>query len=621
MKRLTFLILLASLLLITSCGSDAGEENKPLGPVLPRNGGAYDSWSAHPDGAPRTPLVRDELRGITIHWGYNTTFHDNSQISSVLDFERRTQGRGPSRYHEIPIVSAFNAMFSIQLQGVFVPNINNMPDPPPDIFLANPFQAETFGLTRTIPESMIRRYAPNYAALLDLHNGWGVSRAENGEQLALNTFESHLLDLEIFSVYRLEWLEMLDIGLPGTGVVTQVAEGVYFTPESYTYMDFLNIMEWFTFEAHNPNESRTTIANEELIAEARKRTWGMEVNFNGDMFRAISPILGMHGANTSIMEEDGKAVPFYASRAYKDTLLLIEELAAHDAILVYSGPPRDNHVNFTCAVFRVGWAPVHIRDLSRVISQAQFNDPARRFLITPPEHGINGHRGAGSERSGNAFNANGTAWVIGADVDDDTLSRILNIFDALSFDPEAYVLANYGLYRESPYYNRARSSEWGYNHGGGEMIMGHSRIVWDGVPLQSSFTVRRPLAFQLFFREGVFATGIHDGNTLPRDLTTGFGLVADFAQSDAGVRLNLLPTRADTDGIFTTERARLDNLHRRGLLGGWSSITMSRGVVPQYLMNVMFGWPVERTWNDYLDALHYRGLQAYIDLFSQFPTR
>jgi hypothetical protein len=349
----------------------------------------------------------------------------------------------------------------------------------------------------------------------------------------------------------------------------------------------------------------------------------MEINTYGDFLHSLLPVLGMFGVNMSIMEEDGEALPFYATRAYREALLFLEDLAARDVILVYES--QDPIHVFINDFVRVGWSPVPARDLFNIINAAHRADPARRFLITPPEIGDAGNRGVGLHPSYSVFNPDGLAWVIDMETNDDTLSRILNIFDALAFDPEIFTVSTYGFYSESPYFRTAVRNGRSRQFYTGE----RPRIEWSGDPFDSIVRFRQPPRFE--YREGLFTAGIFDGVTFPAHLYGEFPAVTAFAQSGAGRRLNLPAARTDADNIFARERAFLDEAHWEALMSPRITVITTRymseivtieffkGVVFAYLHDVITGNSnVAQTWDEYINALNANGLQEYIELFSRY---
>jgi hypothetical protein len=606
-KGIALVLLLAVLLFATSCrGGKEDETDSPDRPVVPQEGVSHDTPVVpvpQDNHVFLTPEVRPGLRNIPITWGFNSALYGSPLF---LTFQVVTEGGHRGAWERGDIQAFLRNYFDVQLEGVYVSD-ELLTNNPPDIFITQPWRARRDTLTRTIPEEMIRRYAPNYAMLLDRHKGWEVSRAANGEQYALNTFDAYHRDLDVFSVYRLEWLEELNLPLPGTGQLQQVADRVYFSPESFTLHEFLLIMDAFTRDEPNlrPPTPRIRQTWGDTAVLAEQKTWGMEVNSNLDAFQAIAPILGMFGVNTSIMEENGRAVPFFASQGYRAALLFLEDLVARDIVFAYGGEEQ-NQV-FVCYFLRTGWTAVRTRDLYNVVNDALGRDPNRKILITPPENNGPGYRGAGLLQGSSPFNTDGKAWFIPDRVDDNTLSRILNIFDEFSFNPEIHSIITLGIYDDSPHFAD---------------IAYQSRFSWSGEPYQSTVKLLRSPSF--INREGVFFTGIVDGVTFPQHLHGEFEAVSRFARSDAGIQLNLLPARENAQGVFAEERAYLDSRYWDALAGGLSfNITESMWgscVVSWYLLNILHGQiSVALSWDEYMEALNENGLQEYIDLFSRFP--
>jgi hypothetical protein len=636
MKTIGTVFLIAALLFLAACGRSERNESEHERPVVAQGDASQDGSLAPPTDntddewvsrIPLTPEVRPGLEGIYINWGMNPVMYGDYEMYIRFIAEDRFAPSRRRHGYEMPGQSGplhlMYKHFDVQILGVYVTDelIHNSfispytPDADtiafgneiPDIFLQTPqMRAQATRMTRTIPEDMIRRYAPNYAALLDNHNGWEVSLAGNGEQMALNTFDAYHHHLDSFSIYRLEWLEELNIPLPGTGQIQRVADGVYFTPESFTHHEFLLIMDAFAREVPNPITEFARIPptlDFDSRNLARERTWGLAVNRQGDFLSMVAPILGMFGVNTTIMEEGDSAVPFFASQAYRAALIFLEDLAARESLFYYSRV--DTAPLFQCAFFRVGWASIPTQDIYSVINGARLLDPDRRFLITPPENGGPGYRGVGLMQGTSPFNPNGKTWVIGSHVNDDTLSRILNMFDYMTFCPELFTMFTYGYYDESPFHH--------------ERIGSSQRVLrWSGEPYNSTVDILRPPTF--VFREGVFHTEIIDGYTFPRRLLGEYDAVARFAQSDEGMRLNIPPAREDTQNIFWEERAALDEKYWHRLMGKFD-LEFGQGLVRQYLVDVLRGViNVASTWEDYIQSLNEYGLQEYIELFSRFPN-
>jgi hypothetical protein len=630
-KAFGMIILFTTLFFITACGrgkNNPNENNNENNPVIPQQTPAFVS----PLEITRlVPEVRSDVAGIPIVWGYNPRMYESAGFYRRMDELQRiavsTAERAFTLYgiivepdkdallSPVAVHRILSEHFDVKLSGILVTDEMINSGNVPDIFLANPHVIQPTGIVRTIPEDMIRRYAPNYAALLDLHNGWEVSRAANGEQLALNTFDYYHNDASLFSLYRLEWIERFDFPFPGGNPIQQIADNVYFTPEMYTTDEFLQLMNLFSFEEPNPHERPRGVN-----AAAADRTWSMVISlfFTYDStFSTVAPILNMFGVNMGIMEENGVAMPFFASQAFREALGFFENLNA-DVIFSRGTHSADLFINH---YLRIGWATVDLQDLYRTVNETLRRDPDRRILITPAVRSL---------QSQSPFNADGNAWVISNDVSNFTLSRILNMFDAMSFDPEIFSLVTYGFHEESYFYDEEASKRFTIvaEHDGTlptAVVLGKARFAWEGEPYNSvaDFRRRNP-HFDLL--EGAFFTGIVDGTTWPRHFFGSFDEIERFAKSDEGRRLNLLPHRVDINNEFTVRRALLDSLYWQDLMLGeydifWQ-ITTEWGYVFDYMKHIIGQQKdVSSTWDEYIQGLNNRGLQEYIDLFSQFSQR
>jgi hypothetical protein len=654
-KKIILIILLTALFFITACGrgNNNPNENTPdsNGPVIPDTNGVQGFHSpVIPGETPAfvspletvrfVPAVRSGLSGIPITWGFNPTLYgDRTLFMDVVDFNSRAdtwalnkmirEGSlvkpdididavlSPASIHHI-----LSEHFNVALRGVYVTDEMIINGSVPDIFFANPHLTRAMGLTRTISEDMIRRYAPNYAAFLDSHNGWEVSRTESGEQFALNTFDEYHHYTNMFSIYRLEWIERFDFPFPGGNPIQQIADNVYFTPEMYTPDEFLQLMHLFSFEEPNPhNRPRGLSTQNSQIVQAENRTWSKVMNNDDDVFFSYVPILGMFGVNMSIMEENGIPVPFFASQAYQEALGFLGHINESGGVMFSTGfynslPSLEAFANH---YIRIGWIAVETDDLYWVVNEALRRDPDRKFLITPA---------FGPSLSESPFNPSGEGWVIANGVSDDTLSRILNMFDAMAFDPEIYALVTYGFHKESRFYDEEVSKRFTYvTESIGTtpiaVIIGKARFEWEGEPFNSQISFRRGNHFNLL--EGVFSTGIVTESVWPRRFMGSFEEIERFARSTEGMRLNLLPHRADTNNEFAMQRASLDALHWQDLMAGRLNergLIIERGHVVRYIWDIISGRSdVNHTWDEYINELNQRGLQEYIHLFSQFPPR
>jgi hypothetical protein len=660
MKATGLIFLLTALFFLTACGRNNTNpnENTPNenGPVIPDTNGVQGFPSpVIPVETPAfvspletvrlVPAVRSGLSGTPITWGFNPTLYGNRTLEiNMADLYRRAEQWAHNErirlggIHVEPDINQVLSPFSIQrilgeyfnvaLTGVYVTDEMIISGSVPDIFFANPHLARATGLARTISEDMIRRYAPNYAAFLDSHNGWEVSRTESGEQFALNTFDEHHPYTNMFSIYRLEWIERFDFPFPGGSPVIKIADNVYFTPEMYTPSEFLDLIHLFSFEEPNPhNRPRGFPTQNRQITQAANQTWSMVYDSFDDPFFSIAPILGMFGINTSIMEDNGVAVPFFASQTYREALEYLGHFDAFNNLFFTGGSNSLTSLEaFVNQYIRIGWIAVETEDVYWVVNESLRRDPDRKFLITPA---------IGSSLSESPFNPSGEAWVIANGVSDDTLSRILNMFDAMAFDPEVFSLVTYGFHEESRFYNAGLSKDFFITteHIAGiptGFLFGKSRFEWESEPFNSQISFRRDIYFDLL--EGVFFTGIVTESVWPRRFMGIFEEIDRFARSAEGMKLNLLPHRADTNNEFAIQRASLDALYWPDLMTGIThehGFYTRLGYVELHLRETLHGHRIAEngrpipnlTWDEYIQELNKFGLQEYIDLFSQFPQR
>jgi hypothetical protein len=342
-----------------------------------------------------------------------------------------------------------------------------------------------------------------------------------------------------------------------------------------------------------------------IIAPGLTEMWSdrivaLEIN-HADPWSSLAPILGMFGINLGIMEQDGQPMPFFATHAFRDALLFLEGLGIGNTGYGMGGR---NHYNFSHHHHRVGWAAVHIDELPTIIAASHINAPDRRFLITPPESGQWGNRGVGAANN-DPFNPDGMLWHIGAHVTDDVLSRILNMFDLISFDPQFHAITRYGIYAESPHFDM-------FNQVSTNISI--PRFAWTGEPYDSAIHFLRGAFISM--RDGVFFTGIVDDVTWPRAYIGGYDEINRFAASNEGRSLNLLPTRTDPTGAFAARIAQQSDT--------WEMLNSLATELVRVAASPFSGSPdfsLADIWEEYMRILYEIGLHDFIALYSQMPLR
>ena len=345
------------------------------------------------------------------------------------------------------IAQELNSRFNVIMDSpVLTPNTNmagfmtalrrtgNLPDIycPRMVFMSADSMIES-GMIRAIPWEMIKRHAPNYAAMLEEGNmdGRFESDTEISSYMLPNLERSDGM-LEHFSVYRLDWLEQ--IGIAPHGNVTNIGGNMYFTDAAFDIYEFKNIMQGFTG----------------LFDRFGHKSYGLGLR-GGDHMHGAIPLAGMWGYNFYNVNENGQAVVSFASEGFRSYLMFLEELLGMGVIYQTNGFPVFDFISGT-----IGWTSFDINTIMQLnnnfIDQFFSNNPNGKLLIAPPEIGPSGIQGANGNvygQNGIGFFNGGTQYVINANVSDEKLARILEIYDAITFDPKMYIMVHYGFENEN----------------------------------------------------------------------------------------------------------------------------------------------------------------------------
>jgi ABC-type glycerol-3-phosphate transport system substrate-binding protein len=332
----------------------------------------------------------------------------------------------------------------------------------PDIFFANRagdvFETIEAGYVRSIPWEMIEKHMPRYMAflredpgLLDMLKNNDLLSNEN-ETWFLYGLERGLDMLETFSVYRLDRLE--EIGITPHATVTEIMDRIFFTESAFHFNEFTEIMKQFS--------------------ELDEDIFGFVIN--DTIWSAFNsrPLLGMFGGNTNFVNENGRPMLWFASESYRSYLeFMLTLLEAESIFMINEGSQGQ---------WQIGMESWWNGTVSRLFGENSlthnilFLQPNAKIIITPPEIGPSGLQGACQPTAGGATQARRT-FMINAAVSDEKLARILEIFDHISFDPELWVLVNYGTEGEDFYWTGEP-----YNSG----IKAES-IIWNHVGVFSTY--------------------------------------------------------------------------------------------------------------------------------------
>jgi hypothetical protein len=192
------------------------------------------------------------------------------------------------------------------------------------------------------------------------------------------------------------------------------------------------------------------------------------------------------------VHENGNAVAWFAGEAFRSFLVFMKEIkdtgklnAFDTTLLIRPGSnviDMGQHMRYSNPC----WWNVSTRNIfgEHGLFERQLNDHARSgsasLLLAPPEIGFFGQQGASALYQPGMVHLS-SPYYISADVSDEKLARILQIFDAISFDPEWHVMTHYGFAGED--------------------------FSWSGIPYESGI-IKSPESRE---HTGVFITHIIDG--------------------------------------------------------------------------------------------------------------
>lgn len=173
---------------------------------------------------------------------------------------------------------------------------------------------KTDELSRTIPVSMIQKYAPSFIKTYDkfpiLYKQ--VQMKDDKEQhYYLAAHQAYIAGNQYFfaSFYRKDWLDKFGF-MPETPV-EQVADGVFITEKGFTLEQHEEIMKKFTQDDPDGNKKNDTVGM--LGSQDFLFTW--------------QPIMAAFGINTSYsIEDNGKASFYYSTERYKEFLKYVSKL-------------------------------------------------------------------------------------------------------------------------------------------------------------------------------------------------------------------------------------------------------------------------------------------------------
>jgi hypothetical protein len=458
----------------------------------------------------------------------------------------------------------------------------------PDIFsasLIDPQKVINEGAVRPIPWDMVQFSAPRYWAMLSESRYLkGLFTDGLPQNVILPDFNREYIKyilpslstnkeiLDHYSVYRLDWLEEFDF-IPN-GEVVKISDNLYFTNKAFTCFEFETIMGSFASTVN----SETGAARRLVISETA-----------GD-WPNLYPLMGMFGLNGINISEEGKATLLFANEAFREFLRFMRRMIETGSVLLN----EQNSTDYFMWRNTSGWFSDNIIDLFgdkgliNYIIPNMVNDGINvKFLITPPEIGPEGIQGIPGEYWPDSIVSTAPDYFINANVDDKKLERILEVFDAVSFDPELYAITRFGFESED--------------------------FAWVGKPYDSTVKV---------FPRGkrsvdLFATGIMDENAGKMIYGMPSEALYRFAASPEATAMILYPYKNDPYG----ERAvDYEDLIKKFPL---KSETLSEGLIQaaeNFYRGIVTGEKdIDNDWDAYIGELRILGLDEWNAFFETLP--
>jgi hypothetical protein len=301
----------------------------------------------------------------------------------------------------------------------------------------------------------------------------------------------------------------------------------------------------------------------------------------------------MWGMNMTSWFENSEHAPL-TSESYREFLHFLRFV--NEAGLTETGSIEGEGAMMDAFVFapifgRVGWWNAQMLAFSYYRAHDSHGnvlavDPGAKLLITPPEIGATGRQGVGINSVLPVFYGNILQWVIHADVSDEKLAVILNMFDDLSFNPESWVIAMHGFAGED--------------------------FEWEGEPYNSLVLQTSEQYLNAFLHRGTMSlhTNIYDGKAGTLRYSIGDNALTRFAESMPARRMVIPPATHDVAGEFLQETEALNEIY-------WEAIL---AVAQEFYFGAISGEiDIDSEWERYIDDLYANGLQEYRDLMAKFP--
>lgn len=433
------------------------------------------------------------------------------------------------------------------------------------------------GVIRSIPKSAIYESAPGYAAFLDENPyGWIVNKMpdKDDEYGALTGYNANMTGFAWGNLYRLDWLEKL--GIAPKGELVDLGNGAYWTEEAFTTDEFVDII--------------TQFAKNDPDGNGKDDTFGISVGqYENYSWAGLMGAFGLSNLNNVL--EDGKAVPYYLSTAYRDYLAFVSDLYNKGLVDPEVATQDLNKAWEKFTAGQIGWQTLSIYYIDPLYTDrppfsvfGRF--PEAKVLITPPMIGADGSQVA-PQYVNSAF---AYTWYVGRQVDDDKLARILSLYDALSFDEEVFVTTCFGFAGET--------------------------FDWEDEPYNSAALMKTDLSVE---KKAQLLTGLYTSLVVPDMLKfrqpKALKVVQDFTNSPAGLAMTSYP--AYVSDVYNEYAADSKALSEKFASAGADRTALKE----KFYMDAITGGDVMGGWDKYIaDMYAAGGLEEEIELINKYPV-
>jgi hypothetical protein len=207
--------------------------------------------------------------------------------------------------------------------------------------------------------------------------------------------------------------------------------------------------------------------------------------------------------------------------------------------------------------------------------------PNAKLLLTPPEIGPNGQQGIPAAYEPSPVKGTDYGYYIGAHVSDEKLARILTMYEALSFDPELYVLSYYGIEGED--------------------------YTWAGEPYQSGINILAN--HKTDNGPGIYVSHVFDGNAGKFIYDFPYPALYEYASGEQAKALYKYPYKADPYGAYAGELGSVE--------AKFPKKNMDEAAQKYYIDILSGEKDLDSTWDEYIAELNEYGLYVWNAYYEQ----